>query len=206
MGAHKKRKHHDDIHSLPATPLPPSAPLLPSVPISPPPVIKTEPGAIKPSSSLPPSAALLSPRAIKAEPAKVEVPARGPPSAALPTPPAPQSDPGKVRLPMVVADPVKDTPLALIMGLEQKRPVYWRSRDNAQIEKNQAMLDSGRKDYEMSALITSRGAYGGKTCENCLIGRGKFTRCVTIERVFGGACGNCVWGGEGVNCSHTSKY
>jgi hypothetical protein len=205
MGSQKKRKHDHETHSSPHPPHRRSAPLPPSAPLSSPRAIKAEPVTDKLTLPSPPSAALPSPRAPKAEAAKAKLPPP-PPSASLPpppTPPTPQAKPVKAKLPEV--KPQAGTPLAQVMAVNKKRHAYWRSDDMAQVQKNQVMLNSGRKDYELSAYVTTRGEDRGP-CQNCLIRNGKFTKCVAIQGVHDGACGNCIWGGEHLNCSNVSKY
>lgn len=202
MGSQKKRKHDHETHSSPHPPHRHSAPLPPSAPLSSPRAIKAEPVTDKLTLPSPPSAALPSPRAPKAEAAKAKLPPP-PPSASLPPPPTPQAKPVKAKLPEV--KPQAGTPLAQVMAVNKKRHAYWRSDDMAQVQKNQVMLHSGRKDYELSAYVTTRGEDRGP-CQNCLIRNGKFTKCVAIQGVHDGACGNCIWGGEHLNCSNVSKY
>lgn len=103
----------------------------------------------------------------------------------------------------------KDTPkpgsnMAKIMDHSIKRDVFFRSKGE-QAKRDQSMLNGGRLDYRCAAQITARGDRT-EPCENCKIGRGKFTVCASIPGLFNGACGNCVYGGEHGSCANVSKY
>jgi hypothetical protein len=109
-----------------------------------------------------------------------------------------------VQVQLPTATPKPGTNLAKIVAVTIKRDVYFRSQGEHAI-KDQKKINGGRADYRAAAEVTARGDLT-QACENCLIGRGKFTECAAIPGLFGGACGNCVYGGEHGCCANVGKY
>lgn len=88
-----------------------------------------------------------------------------------------------------------------ILRLPKVRELDLRSGANLDDVENRCT-----KTADLAATLGQmRGSEPEKSCEQCIIGRGRFAKCLVLENHFLGACTNCKFGQRGEKCSFRTR-
>jgi Protein of unknown function (DUF3716) len=96
--------------------------------------------------------------------------------------------PGSIHIPF----------LDRLRALPEVREIPWRPGQELPPERS---IDSPRVQQRGAILLSTRGAIAPSPCEHCAGGYGRFSKCVTLEHWFQGACSGCIFTSKGNKCS-----
>jgi hypothetical protein len=96
--------------------------------------------------------------------------------------------PGSIHIPF----------LDRLRALPEVREIPWRPGQELPPERS---IDSPRVQQRGAILLSTRGQVAPSPCEHCAGGYGRFSKCITLDSWFQGACSGCIFTSKGNKCS-----
>jgi hypothetical protein len=93
---------------------------------------------------------------------------------------------------------VRPDPLDKLRAIPEVRPIPWYPGKDLPPEKS---TESERVQTRSACLLASRGRVNDPPCSHCATGLGRFSKCISLDEFFLGACSTCHLAARGNSCS-----